>query len=115
MKEMLGESYRVPGTLMAEAEACIIAGKDGEVLSYCERYLAYHPTDAEARWYRAVALHRLGRKDEAEQQFKEVSGIDTNWAEVVRAYPKWLKSDARWAIAPEQTSEGDAPKAAHKE
>lgn len=115
MKEIMGGPYRVPGSLTDEAEAYILAGKDGEVLSCCARYLAYHPTDAQAKWYRAVALHRLGRKEEAEQQFKEISGIDTNWADVVRAYPRWLKSDARWTIAPPQTPAGDVLKAAPEE
>ena len=91
--------YRVPGSLSDAVEARILSGKDAEVLTYCERHLAYHPEDIQARWYRAVALHRLGQTAEAEKAFVSISGINTNWAKVVAEYPAWLKSDARNMMA----------------
>ena len=90
---------RVPGSLADAVEPRILSGKDAEVLTYCERHLAYHPDDIQARVYRAVALHRLGRKAEAEKEFVSISGIATNWAKVVADYPAWLKSDARNMMA----------------
>ena len=96
--------YRVPGSLTDAVEPRILSGNDAEVLTYCENHLAYHPDDFQARWYRAVALYRLGRKGEAEQEFRGISGVDTNWAEVVKRYPAWLKSDTRHMRAAQPTN-----------
>ena len=96
--EMRGGPYCVPTSLGDEVEPRILAGKDHEVLVYCERHLAYHPGDLDARVYRAVALYRVGRQDEAKKEFRSITGIDTNWAEAVKAYPAWLTSDARNTI-----------------
>ena len=97
----MSTAYSVPGCLSDAVEPLILSGKDAEVLEYCEYHLAYHPDDIQARFYRAVALHRLGQEAEAEKEFVTISGINTNWTKIVAEYPAWLKSDARNMMAPQ--------------
>ena len=94
--------YRIPGSIEEAVEPRILSGKDTEVLSYCDRHLAYHPDDIQVRWYRAVAMHRLGQKTEATKELRQISGVDTNWSEYIKTYVEWLEGDDRWTLSTQQ-------------
>lgn len=59
--------------------------RDGDnlVRSYTRHYGADHYNTAEARAYRAMALHRLGRVDEARKEFADALGVLTDPDKVV--------------------------------
>ena len=92
----------IPGSIAEAVEPRILSGKDTEVLSYCDRHLAYHPDDIQVRWYRAVAMHRLGQKTEATKELRQISGVDTNWSEYIKTYVEWLEGDDRWTLSTQQ-------------
>jgi hypothetical protein len=95
--------YRIPGSIAEAVEPRILSGEDTEVLSYCDRHLAYHPDDIQVRWYRAVAMHRLGQNAEATKELRQISGVDTNWSEYIKTYVEWLRGDDRWTLGTQQT------------
>ena len=100
--------YSIPGSLTDAVEPRILSGDDAKVLMYCERHLAYHPDDIQARWYQAVAMHRLGQTATAEKEFEKIAGIDTNWSEYIKTYVERLGSEDRWTNTTQPTPGGDS-------
>lgn len=75
------------------------AGDDAESLRWADEAVGCQPTVALTHYYRAAALERLGRADEALAAYRAVTALDAVHADAWRATGRLLEARQDWAGA----------------
>ena len=67
-------------------------GEIDSALSSCESHLVRRPHDGQLMYYRAKALYKLGRNEEALKAFGDLKVSDPAWSEDAEKYIQVIKS-----------------------
>lgn len=74
-------------------------GANAESLRWADEAVACQPRFAIGRYYRALALERLGRSDEALAEFRATTGVDSQFTDAWLAQGRLLEARNAWGDA----------------